>query len=141
MWGQLREWSLGGVYWEGYSSLSDGGPDCTGQLSWEYRWASSVVTMGWYGMLFYLVARPRANLVLKRLPEGISPTKLELFTGLLLLLCSLLQFTYKILGKRLIFMLSPCHLVCIMQLLLCVLPTSGFSYWLFLTMSAWMYGP
>lgn len=111
------------------------------QTSAEYKWGSAVVTLAWSALLFCFVARPRVAPLLRKLPEGMSATKLELITGLLLLFCYLMQLTYKVLGKRLIFMLSPCHLVCGMQLLLCVLPTSGFSYWLFLTMSAWMYGP
>jgi len=111
------------------------------QLSAEYKWGSAGITLAWYALLFYVVARPRVNPMLGKLPEGVHATKLELLTGLLLVLSYLMQLTYKVLGKRLIFMLSPCHLVCAMQLLLCVLPTSGFSYWLFLTMSAWMFGP
>ena len=137
----LREWLVGGVYSDSYQSLSDGGPECYGQMTNTYRWMCGAVTMAWYSLVFFLLARPYVQPLLSKLPSGVPATACERLASMLLLLCILSQFAFKVLAKRVIFMLSPCHMVCLMQLVVSVLPTSRFSYQVFLVMSACMYGP
>ena len=137
----LADWLYGGVYTDTYSSMDDGGQECYQQLSLSYHLVCSVLSVCFVGMLYWTLARPRLAVTFAKQPSGVSPSLLEKITGVLLVVCWLTQFVYKLLAKRLIFMLSPCHQVSLMQLYLCVSPVTSTSRTVLFVMSAWLYGP
>jgi len=136
-----RDIFLAGVFGFPGSVTDDGGAECAAQMTNTYRVSVAVVSVCIHYLLYVCFSGPYVEKQQAKLqaPKA-EPSRVERFFGVLVLVSWLLQVVYKVLTKRLINMLNPCHAVTLLLGYLLLTPWSQRTERLFLCFLTWHFG-
>lgn len=137
----VRDLFLARVFGFPGSVTDDGGAECAGQMTTAYRVGVALVSVSVHYLLYLCFSRPYVEKQLAKLPEQErKPSRIERFFGVLVLVSWILQVIYKVLTKRLINMLNPCHTVTLLEGYLLLTPWSPRTERAFLCFLSWHFG-
>lgn len=143
----LRDILLKNAYSLESQDPDDGGPLCADQMTNTYRFTVILITViPIQALLHYIVYTRLSSPYVKSnitIPSHKSApsSKLEIFLGILEVLTIILQFITKAATKRLIFMMSPCHMITLAQSFLLLSTHSVFKEKLFVAVISWTFAP
>ena len=134
---------VGGIY-NNYIDDSFGGPDCLARSTFTFRLVINVAIVCMNIFIFFkfpgaaktknLIPKQKVKIINYRSPlrsnqfsESDSQYKskiynIEIILGIVNLFTYLITIYFKIRSKRLMFILNPCHTVCIFSAILCLSP-------------------
>ncbi|CAG9336357.1 unnamed protein product [Blepharisma stoltei] len=110
----IRDIFLAGAYTLDATFIEDGGPHCVAQLTNFYRLSVSGISFTVHLLIYLYFSRP--YIIKSQVPrKPQSPYLIEKILGLCHILIIIWQLITKSITGRLIFILSPCHLVTLAQ--------------------------
>ncbi|OMJ68051.1 hypothetical protein SteCoe_34608 [Stentor coeruleus] len=133
----IRDLFLGRVYYDGYEDLEDGGPKCASRMTITFRLIIVTFCVFLHILMYSFWTKSFSS---KLKSYTIPPSLFEKFLGLLQICVFLLQFLYKFLSHRLIFIISPCHITTLLQGIVLLSSSTNFKTKLFLASMVWSSG-
>lgn len=127
---------FGGV---NFTIEGEGGPDCVSFLSESHRFIESLAFISINGAILVWAAR-KVSLPQKEISKVKTQTA-EQILFVTLLTVFLLEVSYKMLSRQLLWLLNPCHMLTLLQLLLLSFPSSPASLVMFRLHLYWLTGP
>lgn len=143
----LRDVFLQNAYSLESEDPDDGGPLCASMMTNTYRISVILVTVTYIqALVHYFVYTKLSNPYVSShittpSSKPASPSKLEIFLGINEVLIIVGQIVSKTLTKRLIFLMSPCHVITLVQSILLLSSHTVFKEKLFVASISWVFAP
>jgi len=119
----------------------EGGPDCVSFLSESHRLIETLTFVCINGVILLWAAR-KVSLPQQEISNvKIKTQNTEKILFVILLTVFLLEVSYKALSRQMLWLLNPCHMLTLLQLLLLYFPSSPASRVLFRLHLYWLTGP
>jgi len=138
----LADYSVSGI---DFSLAGNGGPDCVYHLSGWRRLLEDVFALCFCSLCLIvglkIHRRPPTRKALGHVGEATySASRLALLTGVTFAYG--MEITYKLATRQFVFVLNPCHLMCLIQIILLAWPASSSALtYLFRFHLSYMHGP
>jgi hypothetical protein len=133
----LRDLFLRGVYNETYEKLTDGGPKCSSESTFGFKYAlNQILLVPELFIVYYGVSHIARHYESKRTHlikngRGLNPSFIEYLQGLICFTILGLQIYFKTFTRTMIFIFNPCHFTTFLFGLVSILPLSRFTDILF----------
>eukprot|EP00736_Rhodelphis_marinus_P006005 Rmarinus@m.13000 len=136
-WGLMVDGALSGDF-------TDGGELCYSHLPLATKTTEAMFAIPAFGGLYLLIRalarQGNSGLDLSHVTT-VPRTSTDIFLGTLLAVVYLWELYYKVVTRKVIFMLQPCHVVALMQIIALWAPSGRGSVWLVTQMTGWLFGP
>ena len=112
-----KKWNNWSIFTGGidFDLPGNGGPECLKYLTWKQRILETLLGLG-LTLLAYWLGHSGPKLVPKKGGQHWQMSKWRLAFLASLAICFGMELTYKLATKQLIFILNPCHMLCLLQL-------------------------